>query len=91
MGEHWREVGAAEAQELANQGKLAIAGLPGKPGQTAVVVPGHMQEAGEGRRYPKVQGGSSGGIGSGGYSVGNKNAGVWSKTERALVKYYTPK
>jgi hypothetical protein len=95
MRERWKEVSAAKAQELANQGKLVVAGreetkkdAKGNPlhGHTMVVVPGELQISGRDKMaYPMVEG-----LGTGS-SDGSKSANFcWDATEITQVHYYTP-
>jgi hypothetical protein len=84
MDADWDEVSASEAQRLANQGVLVVAGYPG---HTAVVTPGSMKTHGR-ESYPMVTGGGSDlGRSDGTRSVGD----VWRKDVRDEVRYFTPR
>jgi hypothetical protein len=89
MKEHWREAGAREAQDLANGGELAIAGLErsGGTGHTAVVTPGEGATKPDGNFYPSVTGGGP----ASARSDGSKTAAdVWPARDWRAVRYYTP-
>lgn len=94
MAANWVEVTASQAQAFANSGTLVVAGKAEDrgSGHTMTVIPGELKRAGDGRYYPMVEGGSSHGPGSGGWSNGTKSAGeCWSRSTRDQVKYYTPR
>lgn len=95
MDSNWDSIDAQTAQNLANEGKLVVAGLknPSGDGHVAVVVPGAVAQKPDGNFYPHVEGGGS----DAGKSDGKKTAGdTWpSKPDdpqyRGNVKYYKPK
>jgi len=93
----WRTVTAEEAQDLANQGYLVIAGRaePNGIGHVAVVVPGQMVQSGDGNSYPLVAGGAldSNNPGVPGAAYSENGHGVnhaWSRRHRQEVEYYVP-
>jgi len=89
MRERWREVSARAAQDLANRGELAVAGLerPGGTGHTAVVTPGEGATH-DGDFYPHVTCGGP----RAARSDGTKTAAdVWPARHRQQVRYYTPR
>ena len=90
MEENWQEVSASDAQRLANDGELVVAGLQNASGSghTAIVVPGSGAKKPDGNFYPNVSGGASN---PAGFSDGTRTAGdVWGTKVRGQVKYYRP-
>lgn len=102
MEQHWQMISAEEAQALADQGRLVVAGQPGIVradgrrgfGHTAVVYPGGMTEGSDGNRYPRIAGGSfssaTPGIPGSKYSDGAKNVHDAWGSRTPGVKYFTP-
>ena len=89
MRARWREVGAQAAADLAERGRLVVAGLDGAggSGHTAIVVPGPGTTQG-GRFFPNVAGGGL----PLRRSDGSRSAGeVWTAAERGRVRYFTPR
>ena len=89
MRARWRTVDAEAAADLAERGRLVVAGLEGEGngGHTAVVVPGPGATH-DGRFYPNVAGGGL----PFRRSDGSRSAAeVWTSAERARVRYFTPR
>jgi hypothetical protein len=102
MEQYWQTITAEQAQALADRGQLVVAGQPGILradgrrgfGHTAVVYPGGMTTAGDGKRYPRIAGGSFNSVTPGvpgrKYSEGARNAhDAWGRRVGG-VQYYTP-
>jgi hypothetical protein len=102
MEQHWRTISAEQAQALADQGMLVVAGQPGIVradgrrgfGHTAVVYPGGMTTGSDGQMHPRIAGGSfnsaTPGVPGRKYSEGAKNThDAWGRRARG-VRYYTP-
>jgi len=96
MNENWKEITARKAQQIANEGGLAVAGLEDKGkdengndkhGHTMTVSPGEGVEKGE-DFYPNVSGGGKGAGASDGRKTVNE---TWNKIDRQKVRYFTPK
>jgi hypothetical protein len=85
MKKNWKTISHSDAQDSANNGKLAVAGY-GE--HTAVVIPGNEVIGNDKNSYPMIEGGASN---TPYISYGDKHVGeVWSRTERNNVKYFSP-
>jgi hypothetical protein len=94
MEDNWKKVTPAEAQELANQGKLAVAGVKndGGHGHVALAVPGSVDER---FKHPKLAGGSYNSSDpskpGAAYSKDGQTVNyVWRKSKIKDIQYYTP-